>query len=530
VFADTWLYNHALLTDFYARPPVAGKNPSDSGDADERPGRRLSAERLSRRRFLRRVALGGLGLAAATGGYEFLPRLRVGEAAKAAATVQRFVSEPGLSPPVVDVITAASGTSPGYVFLAPSSGPGQRGVMILDSKGDVVWFHATSPRTAMNFRPAVYRGAPVLAWWESLPGAGLGNGHHRIVDASYRQIASFPAGGGRPADLHELQITSRGTALVSALESRRMDLRAVGGTRRGLVLGGVAQELEIPSARVLWEWRSIDHVSVTETYSTKIGYPWDYFHINSIDVGPDGDLLISGRNVWGIYKISREKGNVLWRLGGKRSDFTLGRGARFAFQHDARHVGDAMISLFDNGGAESVQIESQSRGLQLRLDFEAMHAAVDREWTHDPPLYGRLMGNMQLLPNGNRMTGWGGDPHFTEFAADGGIRFDATLPRGGESYRAFRFPWRGRPDHPPVAAVGQSPAGRSLFASWNGSTALAAWRLEAGGSRTSLTPQTTVAKAGFETALLLPHGVAYAAAVALDAEGTELARTATAAV
>ena len=131
---------------------------------------------------------------------------------------------------------------------------------------------------------------------------------------------------------------------------RRMDIRKLGGSGRGLVLGGVAQELDIPSARVLWEWRSLDHVPVGETYATKIGYPWDYFHINSIDLVDDGHFLISGRNVWSVVKVRRDNGKIVWRLGGKRSDFTLGKGARFAFQHDARHHGGgSLITIFDNG-------------------------------------------------------------------------------------------------------------------------------------------------------------------------------------
>jgi hypothetical protein len=486
------------------------------------------AQRLSRRQFVRRLGAGGLGLAVAGGGgFELIRRVAAGSAST--EPVHSYVTRPDLVPPIVDVLTAANGAAPGYVFIAPSSGPGQRGVMILDSSGGVVWFHSTAPHTAMDFRPAVYRGKPVLTWWETL-GAGLGNGRHVIFDSSYRQIASFPAGGGRPADLHEFRITSRNTALVTALETRRMDIRHLGGSRRGLVLGGVAQELAIPSARVLWEWRSLDHVPVGDTYATKIGYPWDYFHINAIDVVDDGHLLISGRNVWSALKVSRDTGKVLWRLGGKRSDFTLGKGARFAFQHDARHIGSNMVSVFDNGGAEVTQVESQSRGLQLKLDFKAMHATVAHEWTHDPPLYGRVMGNVQLLPNGNRMVGWGADPHFTEFGADGGVRFDATLPHGGESYRAFRSPWHGAPTEPPRSAVGPTADGKALWASWNGSTDVAAWRLLTGSSPTGLAEARVVARQGFETALPLPARTAYAAAAALDASGAELARTAAVAV
>src|SRR5581483_1886990 len=138
--------------------------------------------------------------------------------------------------------------------------------------------------------------------------------------------------------------------------------------------------------------------------------------------------------------------------------------------------------------------------------------------------------NVQLLPNGNRMVGWGSDPHVTEFGADGTVHFDATLPHGGESYRAFRSPWVGRPAEPPRAAVGPGSAGKALWASWNGSTEVASWRLVTGPSAGSLTGGRVVAKQGFETALPLTGNAAYAAAAALDASGAELARSAAVAV
>ena len=51
---------------------------------------------------------------------------------------------------------------------------------------------------------------------------------------------------------------------------------------------------------------------------------FDYFHINSIDVDADGHLLVSARNTWAVYKVHRRTGEVLWRLGGKRSSFRMG--------------------------------------------------------------------------------------------------------------------------------------------------------------------------------------------------------------
>lgn len=345
----------------------------------------------------------------------------------------------------------------------------------------------------MNFRAQTLHGEPVLTWWQALPGGGLGQGEHVIFDASYGEVARFPAGHGRRSDLHEFLLTDRGTALVTSFEIRH---RA-----GGLTMGGVVQELEIPSARLLFEWRSLDHVGVDESYA-QVGYPWDYFHVNSVDVDADGNLLVSARNTWAVYKVHRRTGTVLWRLGGKRSDFALAAGARFAWQHDARsHEGGRVVSIFDNG-------VYRSRGLVLGL--HGRRASVLHEYLHTPPLLARKLGSVQLLGNGDALVGWGTDPHFTEYAEGGAVKLDATLPRGGENYRTLRFPWRGRPDDSPVAVVRNG----TVYASWNGATDVAAWRLEPGGS--------AVRRHGFETALPLSPGIG--AVAALDARGRVLAR------
>ena len=132
----------------------------------------------------------------------------------------------------------------------------------------------------------------------------------------------------------------------------------------------------------------------------------------------------------------------MWRLGGKKSDFEMGPGTRFAFQHDARRQPDGTITIFDNG---RVKKDELSYGLVLELDTEKMKATLVRRYAHPDKVFAATQGNMQVLPNGNVFIGWGSAPLFSEFSKDGELLFDATFPREVESYRAFRFPWSGRP-------------------------------------------------------------------------------------
>ena len=474
---------------------------------------------------MRRAAGSGAGALLLGGGASG----RSVESALAAATpteTHLFRSRPDLVPPILKTVHHDPRTSAGCLFLAPLSGPGQRGSLLLDRDGEPLWFKPSKPVVALNFRAAVYRGKPALTWWEGKTERGLGEGTHVILDQSYREVARIPAGGGRPSDLHEFLLTSRGTALVTSWERAPMNLSSIGGPSNGVVVGGIVQELELPSGRVLFEWRSLDHVGVEESHSgfnTKGAY--DYFHINSIELDADGNFLISARNTWAIYKIDRGSGNIIWRLGGKKSDFAMGPGTAFAWQHDARHHGasDQLVSLFDDGAAP--QVQPQSKALVLALDTKQMRATLHRKYTHAPPVLSHALGSTQILPNGNVLVGWGTAPWLSEYTAGGALVFDAHLPHGGQNYRVLKMPWRGRPTEPPAIATRRRGGHGFVYASWNGATDVHSWRLESGASPSALPTVSATRRTGFETELLAPAGARYAAIVALDGRGRPLGRS-----
>jgi hypothetical protein len=389
--------------------------------------------------------------------------------------------------------------------------------MIFDDAGELVWFQPVTGKTVTDFKVAVLHGKPVLTWWEGKVVHGLAAGDWVVADPSYRELFRFSAAHGH-GDLHEFTLTAQGTALVTSNETRTWDLRSVGGSRAGHVVGGVAQELALPSGRLLWEWRSLDHVGVEETaIKQRPGPRFDYFHINSIDVAPDNNLIISGRNTWAAYKVDRRTGRILWRLGGRRTDFAFGNGARFEWQHDVREHPGGLVSVFDNAAAP--QEEPQSRALLLTLDTKRMRVTLEHAYTHRPaPVVSHFLGNTQVLGDGGVFVGWGGAPYVTEFTRDGAIAFDARLPHGGQSYRSFRFPWVGRPsDRPSLGAR----AGR-VYASWNGATEVASWRLLEGAAGSDLRATQTVPRTGFETPIAVGAQTRSAAVVALDRAGAPI--------
>ena len=479
----------------------------------------------TRAELLRRAAgSGALLLGGGSFAYQFLDA-DPADAATGSPGVHNFRTRPDLRPPIVEVVHPAEATADGHLFITPLSGPGQRGVQMLDDRGNVVWFRPVpTGQAALNFRAQTYKGEPVLTWWEGKALQGLGVGHCVIADQSYREIARFKA-GRRPADLHEFLITPNDTALVTSNEVRTMDLTGVGGPASWPVVGSVIHELAIPSGRVLFAWHSLDHVGLDESHQT-IGPQFDYFHANSVDVDGQGNLLISARNTWAVYKVSRKTGEVIWRLGGKKSDFTMGPGTIFAWQHDARfHEHGRVLSLFDDGAEPKA--EPQSRALVLSLDTRRMRARLTRRYTHRPALLATHTGSAQVLPNGNMLVGWGSERYFTEYAPGGAVRFDARLPRGGQTYRALRFPWVGKPPLAPVFVARPSPSGRIGYASWNGATEVASWQLLAGAAAGALAEAVTKPRGGFETRLQIPKGSRYAAVVALDEAGNELRRSKT---
>ncbi|HEY5046345.1 MAG TPA: arylsulfotransferase family protein [Solirubrobacteraceae bacterium] len=445
------------------------------------------------------------------------------------ADYQSFETMPGVQAPIMSVTVPDRDPAAGDILTTNGPGPGQYGPLIYAPTGRLVWFEKLSGgEAAADLSEQTFEGRRDLTWWQGrVLSLGFGQGEDIVMNSNYQTVARIPGANGLHADLHDFQIAPHGVAYITAYNPIRCNLTAVKGAPGGAIVDTAIQEIDMRTGLVRWEWHSLDHVgaSESEVQAPTGATPWDYFHLNSIDLGragtnSSGNILISARSTWAGYQLEGGTGKVLWRLGGNRSSFKLGPGTSMAWQHDGRVLPDGELTFFDDGS--NPPIHPQSRGLRIRLDFKTHEARLAFAYTHqNPPLLAPSQGNMQTLADGNTVVGYGGVPAISEYSGGGALLFDAHQPFDMSFYRAFRFPWSGRPLSPPavLAALNDTSEETIVHASWNGATGVASWRLLAGQHAGSQAARATIPASGFESSTTLPEKYAYVAVQALDAAG-----------
>ncbi len=441
--------------------------------------------------------------------------------------VQHFHTRSDLQPASITVNRRSNKTAGGDIFVTPQYGPVQNGPMILDPSGNMVWFQPLpANQLATDFRVQQLGSQPVLTWWQGYTNNGSGRGEGVIYNSSYQQIATVQAGNGlQGMDLHEFLVTPQGDAWIVGVSPVHY------GTMGRPLMDSVVQEIDIKTGLVMFEWHALDHVPISASFfkTNTGGHVYDPYHLNSIALDRDGNLLISMRNTWAVYKVNRSTGAVMWTLGSNQSSFKWGRNASVAFQHAAVQQPDGSITMFDDGGGPPTI--HAARAVRISVNQRRKTASLVRQYVHSPTLDTHFEGNAQVLSNGDVFVGWGQQPYFSEFNSSGHEIFDARFTSNTSSYRAYRMGWSGQPNTAPnVAAAPNNDGTTGVWASWNGATTVSSWRVLAGPSPGSLSPLMTARKRGFETAMSAATGEPVFAVQALGSKGQVLATSGTVSV
>ncbi|KAB2569012.1 hypothetical protein DBV05_g12317 [Lasiodiplodia theobromae] len=443
-----------------------------------------------------------------------------------------FVTRPEIRAPKLDVrIYDRDAVTPGYWFVAPYNtnngweshqGPlyetCQVGPAIYDSNGDLIWSGACdfNNMNAFDFKPIDYGGKKYLSLnvgrgTPSVYGAGV------ILSDTYEVVREVQMSGHTDDfNQHEFNVIDDGDAVLYVteqnLEVPAASIGLVGGEAADEPVNLWARSNGIVEESLLWgreetvnfEWECVDGIPLNESTfpwpeSAEEGRGWDYMHMNSIDKFPNGDYLFSMRYSDSLMRVSGEDKSIVWRMGGKASDFEMKDGFHFSRQHHGRIVSTSeshtILTLLDNAagslGKDEVTTASESSALVVLLQHDPANRAswtaeVLRRYPRPDGDYSHLRGSVQILSKGqaadedestfdptktpypsslthihdrypdwetaNLFVGWSKNGYMTEFRANGSVVAEARFVTSHlDTYRAYKHRgFVGRPVEPPA--------------------------------------------------------------------------------
>lgn len=436
------------------------------------------------------------------------------------------------------------GTEPGtYLFLSPDGANGA-GAGIYQDTGTLVWWLSTHSAKDHDLTVVQFRGQSYIALWTGRPATNgsYGSGSVTLYDKHYQVAGHITIGRAYHAngiDLHEFQITPEGDALIGSYTPIHMKV----GDHYETVLGYLVEKWSltqdssgIHTNRLLFAWNAVNDVPLSASHYADPGpnQVWDYFHGNGITEAPNGNLLVSARNTWGIYELNTRRGtrgfdHIYWQVGAAHDHHLT---HPWCYQHDIGALGHGLYSLYDDGGVGPGCMpgagQHPARGVIFRVDSSTRPVRIRliRSYLHTPRIYTGFTGSTQVLDNGDVLIDWANIPEVSEYDSSGqDVKMDLSL--SAWSYRGFRFAWDGEPVQPPTMASQRTSTGTSVWASWNGSTEVTAWQVLGGPDSQHLAPVGgPFAKTGFETAMSISGQYATLAVQALGSNGAVLATSA----
>ena len=340
------------------------------------------------------------------------------------------------SMPVMAVNTDL-GATPGRVFMTNFGfGPIANGeyLLILDEHGNVLKRKLLSPSYGLGF---ALQPNGMFTYFDYSADKYYG------LDTNLNIIDSFMIAPNSSdlADGHELLLLPDSGYMLIAVSITYQDMseQVTGGETNAEIEGGIIEEFD-KDRNEIFEWRGIDHFSILDAIHEDLTAPLiDFEHANAIDLDSMGEIFLSSRHLSEITKIDRETGNIIWHLGGLHNQFTfVGDTEELSYQHDVRLLPGGHMTIFDNGNFHTPQV---SRAVEFAIDEQAMTATLVWQFHHDPEVYGMAMGDVERLPNGNTLIGWGStDETMTEVTPNNSVVFDLSMAGGNFSYRALKYP------------------------------------------------------------------------------------------
>lgn len=401
------------------------------------------------------------------------------------------------------VTTAAQGTDDGFIFVGAIdefySGPSA--IIMFENSGEPVYIKTFKDGTFIgDFRKQTVNGIDYLTYHKGIRGGNWTYGSTYVLDENYQVVDTWTIDNGYGSDDHDFLLLDNGHAILMGYFPVPFDLSPYGGPVNGTLIDIILQEQDA-NKNVVFEWIGSEHMPIGDTeVNLNTTDPVDFLHTNAIGLDLDGNWLLSHRNFSEITKISRQTGDIIWRMGGAGNEFTFTNDIGFSNQHNINRLPNGNLTLFDNGNQHT---PPHSRGIEYIVDENAKIVTRYGMYPGGTSEYSFAMGNIQRLPNGNSMIGWGTSPKLTEVIAGGTVALEMLL--GSPSYRVFRFPWVGVPVTQPRAVLqyDADPTAVTIYTSWNGATDIASYDVFAGPTIATMSMVSNEPRDGFETEISL---------------------------
>jgi hypothetical protein len=335
----------------------------------------------------------------------------------------------GPLPADLPVYTAGGGT-PLDGFLVFSATPFG---IIIDGSGRVVWYKRfPPPGPSLNFMAQ-----PTGTMVGRLATADTTDDDPFVeIDPAGFELRELRCAADRHLRFHDLLLRADGSYWIMCDETRTLDLTAVGGNPDAEVIGTTIQHVD-PAGALLFEWSPFDHFQITDIdpslYQNTGAVNWT--HGNSFDFDTDGNLLVAFRSLEEVTKIDVESGEVVWRMGGLRNEFTFGGlpNAGFSRQHNVRVVGPNRFIVLDN-----VDAIGESRYERYVVDADARTATLEQSYGSSPAVTTLIGGSVQAVDADRYLVSFGTEGRVELFDA-GGLKLWAIEGNPGYVFRAQRI-------------------------------------------------------------------------------------------
>jgi hypothetical protein len=365
----------------------------------------------------------------------------------------RIESEPqsaatGDLPPAIRSLRLAGSGRPssGFTLVVPlfsdttQSADGY--VVAFDDAGEVRWYHRfpgawpVEAKQQKNGHITVFVGRsygwqPSQGFYAELtPGGGV--------------VRAFSASAGYFTDPHELLLSFRDTTVVEShlfgYEIRSFDLSSIGGSSSAPLAVHTIERRSAAGA-VLFRWSAASAFTPSD-WPLPNQHAVDLVHPSSLAIAPDGGYVVSLQGMDEITKIDSASGALIWRLGGRHSQFEIRNDPLQGFlgQHNVQVLSNGNVLMMDDHfrGAPA-----PARAVEYALDTQTMVARMVWQYQPSVSVISPIMGSVQRLRSGATLVGFGSAGRVDEVAASGDVVWSATLRTDVQAtlpfYRAVRL-------------------------------------------------------------------------------------------